>query len=115
MTDKELYEWYKSKGICPHCGKDKAVKGKIHCVNCLETFAVSQMIRRSKLTEEQKQYEHDYCIAHHKKQYQKLKAQGICTKCKKRKASPGKVKCSICLAKDARYKRLKRAEVKNEN
>lgn len=38
--------------------------------------------------------------------YQKKKEAGICTKCGKRKAMPGKKKCGICLAKDAeRYRR----------
>ena len=45
---KERYYYYKSHGICPQCGKEKAMKNHVYCVNCAEKQAVSQMVRRER-------------------------------------------------------------------
>lgn len=52
------------------------------------------------MTEKEKEYYKDY--------RDRLKAAGVCLNCCQRKVAPGRVKCEICLAKDAervaRYK-----------
>ena len=50
--DKERYNYYKSHGICPNCGSEKARRGFVYCANCAEVQAVCQMVRRAKIRKE---------------------------------------------------------------
>lgn len=104
---KKLYNKLKSKGICPRCGKYKAAPDRVHCLNCLDAFAVSQMKRRDNRTEEEKQKENEAQSARSKKRYKERKEQGLCVQCGK-KSRPGKAMCLKCAKKDYERHAIKR-------
>lgn len=105
------YSWYKSHNICPRCGCNDAVKGKVYCLDCLDKQAVATMQYRA--THNTKEKNKKFC----RERYYKLKEAGICVRCHQRKARQGKTSCQICFnkirEKQAIYQRLKRMEEKN--
>ena len=55
-TREEWRRWYdyaKKHGLCTNCGKEKAVKGRVRCVSCLQMNAMYQMNRRARLKREE--------------------------------------------------------------
>lgn len=93
------YHWYKSHGICPLCGKEKAAKGRTACLNCLSIEAEKAQQRRDSFTPEQKQRADKSSKDCHKRLYDERKAAGICVKCGKCKARQGHVRCTECTIK----------------
>lgn len=112
--ERELYAKFKARGICPKCGKEEAAYGRVHCPNCLDEMAVCQMIRRANLTEEQKKQEKAKALKWAKVRYRRLREQGICVRCGKRKAQVGKAKCFRCQEKENEQKRIRWAERKEK-
>jgi len=100
------YEWYKSRGICPRCGCKDAVKGKVYCLDCLDKQAVATMQYRA--THDTTEKNRVGC----RERYYKAKADGLCVRCFKRVARPGKTSCQICFnrvrEKQAIYQRMRR-------
>ena len=74
---RERYIFRRSNGLCVDCGEE-AVENRCRCVECAE---------RNKDTL--------------KDEYWFFVKMGICTKCGKYTAAPGRRKCEVCLAKDA--------------
>lgn len=70
---KKRYEKMKQDGICVRCG-GKTDEGLVVCKECRAKYSESERSAR-----------------------QWLKARGICTRCRKRKALNGKTQCSDCL------------------
>lgn len=92
-------EFYKKNHICSECGKIIVPDGENTCPEC----RAKRAMWRKPQTDEQKQRFRD-------KQnflYKQRAESGICTRCGKRKAMPGKKKCGICLKKDAEIHRRK--------
>lgn len=75
------------------------------CPDCLAKHTMYKY--RNPPTKEQKKRYADRLSKQQKILYQIRKEQGICTKCGKRKAVPGKAKCGVCLEKDAERQRRK--------
>lgn len=111
---KQRYHNRKEAGICVRCGKQPAIPGKIVCLLCQAEYADYSRLRYEKMTDEEKA-EHN---RKHTEKYYANKAAGICVRCGKRKAAPGRVSCEWCLAKTnesskkshekkGRYKRYK--------
>lgn len=95
------YDYYKSIGICPHCRQMKPAEGKVYCPNCLDEQALMQMKLRATLSAEQRADIYKRQNDHNRERYARLKAEGICPKCGKRKAKQGRVMCAYCGRKDA--------------
>ena len=96
----KAYEYYKKIGICPHCRQYKPAEGKVYCPNCLDEQATLQMIRRAKISEEEKQADRAKQRENAKIRYKERKAQGICVECGKRRARKNRTKCAMCADKD---------------
>ena len=93
------YEWYKAHRICPSCGCRDAAPGRVHCLECLEKGRLRWAQRQKKQSPEQKE-----C---HKRHIQRktdlLRAFGVCVRCQRRDAVPGRAQCAYCLAHSRRY------------
>jgi len=92
----ERYYWYKAAGICPRCLK-YSVPGMVYCADCYEK-------NRRHATE--KDPDHAKKNAYAKERRAKLKAEGLCVDCGKRKAMDGRIRCAKChaTAQDSRIK-----------
>lgn len=81
----ELYEWYKSKGICVYCRTEKAMPGKILCSKCAEHMYKARKLKRQDRA------------AHH-----------LCTRCGKplteEQVAAGLKKCDACREKLKKYR-----------
>lgn len=114
MTHEEWVKWYgtaKELHICPACGKEKAAPGKIHCPNCLDAQAVSQMKKRAKMSPEEWQEMSRKNGERLKAKYYEAKKNGLCVTCYKNTPVPGKYSCQRCLNRQREYNKRKR-EVK---
>lgn len=100
--NKELREFYKAKGICCQCGREKAAKGRSYCLNCLDKISISGYKYRATWSEEKKAEYLKRAAKHHKRLYNERKAAGICVDCGKKKAEENRVRCGICLDKQRR-------------
>lgn len=89
------YRFYKSHGICPHCGKEKAAPGRVCCLNCLDKQSVRRMARWDSMTEEQKEQVRSRVRQSNKTNYYQRKAMGLCVRCGK-PAEKGHVHCYEC-------------------
>ena len=96
---KERREWYQSAGICPRCGKNPILGDEKACPEC-NSYAYSINIR---INQDKKNKSH---AEYSRKVYAERKAQGICTRCGKRKADHGYAMCSICRIKDRNRQRI---------
>ena len=81
--------------ICPRCGKNKVVVG-ICCTDCLDKQAEYRDKNKEEINRKQR-------ITYASK-YQELKENGVCTKCRKRKAKAGKTMCELCLSVKREYR-----------
>lgn len=143
MSQKTYYE-RKQKGICTKCGKNKAIEGKVMCQQCLdkqneyrrknrEFFRKNNLCPvcgKNKLFGDEKmcpeclaymaevnkksREKHGGNSAYYKRDIARLKENGICRGCRKRKVVTGKTYCEICLEKkrirSKEYRRKKSGE-----
>ncbi len=93
--NREVTEFCRQFKICPQCRKNKLFGDEKTCPECLAKKAEYN----SKHPQDNKKYAENF-KRQQKRLYQERKANGICTRCGKRKAYPGKAKCKICLDKD---------------
>lgn len=103
----KAYDYYKMIGICPHCRQMKPATGKVYCPNCLDEQALLQMELRANLSDDKKADILKKQNESNKKRYARLKAEGICPNCGKRKARIGMVFCAYCGGKQAEHKKIK--------
>lgn len=102
---KELYDWYKSKGICTKCGTNKAKPGATMCFDCSEKdIERSQDYYYNKMTEDQ----YKRRLAYNRRKRELCIAFGLCRDCLKRDAVKGKF-CLECYLK-AQRRRMKKRE-----
>ena len=98
------YWWYKERGFCVRCRREKARPGKTMCEACAEKARQREARRAAGWTEEQWEQnrrsdreERAYFVGH-----------GICPQCHQQNAAPGRRLCEACSAKRrdtyARYK-----------
>lgn len=100
---REARKYYLSIGVCPVCKKEKLVGDEKQCITCR---LKAKEYREKHVYPNQKQYA-DRHKTYLKELYKVRAEKGICTRCGKRKAEPGKKKCAICQYKENEYKRLK--------
>lgn len=90
MTDitSTLWQGRRKLGLCGNCGKTQALEGRSLCQNCTDTIQYGQKkFRKVHATE----------ISEMKRQrYISLKSAGLCVKCGKTPAAPGRVYCQPC-------------------
>lgn len=101
---KERRDWYRSHSCCTECGQQDAytLGGRRYCFDCTEKKALCIKSEESK---------------HNKSEYEKKRTQtaieqGVCVRCKKRKAIDGRKQCAICTFRDRqRYKKQHEGEI----
>lgn len=111
--NKERREFYKAKGICYQCGKEKAAKGRSRCLNCLDLNSVYYYKWKDSINKEKKAELLEKAAKSKKKQYDERKAAGICVSCGKRRAEENRLRCGICLKDQCR--RQEKIRRQNEN
>lgn len=90
--DESFIKKLQAVGVCPRCGKNLLYGDEKSCVECraksAETMSKIRSADVEKYNERQK--------AWRKARYEKDKENGICTRCRKRKADPGHTTCTFC-------------------
>lgn len=99
------YDFLKSIGICPRCGKDSPIGNYVHCPECLEKLA-KKNINRSEETRKKYRVNGAARMRERRKEW---KEKGLCSVCGKKEAIKG-VCCTECYAK-----RLKRGRKRGIN
>ena len=82
--NKEDYQFFKSMGICTHCKKEKAEKGRILCLAC-----------KMKNREYSKKYVPEKIKERDKENREYRKANGLCVNCGARPQQHGLI-CNKC-------------------
>lgn len=92
---REMRAYYHRRGICPTCKKNTLFGEERTCIECRAKIAEKQIKRYYE------QYEKIRVQASesHKRSYARYKSEGICVRCRKRKARPGTTSCEICTIK----------------
>ena len=87
---RENRQFFKDNNLCRVCGKNKLFGDEKTCPECLAYMAEVNKKSREK---------HGGNSAYYKKDIKRLKENGICRGCRKRKVVEGKTYCEICLEK----------------
>lgn len=95
-------DFWRANHICPECGKERLFGTEKMCIACRQKQYERKKKSKKPLTDEQKADMRNYG----RSVYKERSEQGICTRCGKRKAAPGRKKCKLCLEKDAEKHRL---------
>ena len=90
--NKETRKALSELGICPQCRKNKLYGDEKNCVECRAKSAEQV----SKLRDKNREHYNEMQRTRAKERYQKDKENGICTRCRKRKADPGYSTCAFC-------------------
>ena len=105
---RETGKFMRLIGICPHCRKNEIVGDEKLCVSCSAYYYARNRKILKEETAEHRLVRLERMRKSKKRLYAQHSADGICTRCGKRKAEPLKKKCRICLDKDAISARLYR-------
>ena len=109
MASKELYNFYKSNGICVTCGQENAVNGRVRCHECLAKSAMSTSKLRSKKTEYELEIEKESKRKYRKILYEKRKKERLCVFCGKPICSKSTVYCIDHMIKNQKNNRSRTA------
>lgn len=144
MTKKERYDYLKSHGLCPTCGKESG--NRVYCTRCRELkkelrekrlmLRICPQCGKTRLYEKEKlcsdcleksrlsntRYRENNIELSRERDRARIKArtverknQGLCTKCGRRKATFGYSTCPICRIKATEYShRINRIRAYNE-
>ena len=85
-------EWYKAHGICPTCRQRDAAIGFVQCPECIE--------RESQYQAKYRERDREAYNAKRREERQRAKDLGICPKCQRNQAAPGKIMCKTCLLRN---------------
>lgn len=99
--NKEDYLFYKSRGICTHCKKEKAENG----ILCLACKMRNREYRGKRDKEKQREYD--------RKRIENARANGLCLTCRTRPQQHGLV-CNRCYATRLRINARKRTIPRSE-
>lgn len=102
MPNKEDYAWYKSHGICPTCGKQKSIKGKVNCLECSGRNLEWSVAYFQNLSEQCREARKKRVSEYNKRIRKERKQKGLCTACGKKQARENKTLCNICANKQKR-------------
>lgn len=102
---REKREFMRNMGICPRCCKNKLFGSEKECPEC-----AAMMYERNRKSVERR----NACAAdYYRKDIARLKSEGLCRGCRKRKVAVGKTYCPICLAKKRERGRIYRRKKDN--
>lgn len=92
-------EYLHSNERCERCGKQDAFTliGKPRCADCVE--------RDKKRQQKYNKAHADEINKKMKNRYQRLKDEGICVACGKKKAREGRIHCKACAVKTSNYRK----------
>ena len=98
-----LWQPYDEK-CCHRTQKDQPLacmhlQGRLQCPECLEKERLKAVQRRKKESPEQKECHN----RHRQRRTDLLHAFGVCVRCQRRDAAPGRAQCAYCLARSRRY------------
>lgn len=102
MEDKQDRVFREGLGLCNRCGKNRVFGGEKRCPEC-RAKANRNAARRGRTDGERKK-NNDSC----RLRYHEYAARGICVKCGRRRAVPGKRRCGICAHRRADQDRQRR-------
>lgn len=108
------YQWYKAHHICVRCHHHEAMNGKVTCLDCREKEREVDRQRKQKALANETPEHKAERVRKVRERVERLKAQGLCIWCGKRRALQGKQQCLECYIKRKRanreYKKRKRNE-----
>lgn len=93
------YQFYKQRGICPYCKKEKPEPGKVACRSCID----KQKHRAENMTPEERARKKARTRELVKLRYKQKKDTGICVMCGKVPATPGRTYCAKCAEQRKKY------------
>ena len=92
------YQWYKAHHICVRCHQREAVKGQVACLDCRDKDREYDRKRKAEsLAKESPEHKAER-LRKAKERRERLKAQGVCVWCGKRRATHG-IHCLECWLK----------------
>ena len=92
MCSKNNYEFYKNHKICVRCGQEDAERNHTLCLQCMMKNREESLKYHRKHRKERREKNRIRA----KKRYYRLKEEGICICCGRRKTKINKVMCSQC-------------------
>lgn len=109
----ETKEFYEKHNLCRRCGKNKVYGTDRYCFECRAYYNEYNRKYIENSPQDRKEKYKKRRSEQRKEVYYRLKEQGICVCCRKRKALPGKVSCGVCSEKNKLVKELKRNPKQN--
>ena len=103
MCSKRNYDFYKKHNICVQCGQEDAEKNHVLCFRCMIKNRENTINYQKKHKEELKEKNR----IKSKLRYYRLKEQGICPSCGRRKTKNNKTMCEYCRIKINTQRRKK--------
>lgn len=111
MTNAEYQKKYRELAkvlkICPICRKRRLFGSEYYCLECNARIKEWHKKKYESMTPEQKKAYIDHNTKIAKRKREQRKAQGICTRCGKNKASDGYFTCEACRRKNRVYRKEK--------
>lgn len=105
IETREKRGFMRNMGICPRCCKNKLFGSEKECPEC-----AAMMYERNRENSERR---NAYFADYYRKDIARLKNDGLCRGCRKRKVAEGKTYCPVCLAKKRERGRIYRREKDN--
>lgn len=93
------YQFYKQRGICPYCKKEKPEPGKVACRSCID----KQKHWAENMTPEERARKKARTRELAKLRYKKKKDAGVCVQCGKVPPTPGRTYCAKCAEQRKKY------------
>ena len=109
------YQWYKAHHICVRCHHHEAMNGKVTCLDCREKEREVDRQRKQKALANETLEHKTRRLQVAKARRERLKAQGLCIRCGKRKALQGKQHCLECNIKRRRINRESKRRKANKS
>lgn len=91
IETQEKRKFMRSMGICPRCCKNKLFGNEKECPECAAMMYENNCKSRER--------RNTYAANYYRKDIARIKSDGICRSCRKRKVAAEKTYCPICLAK----------------
>lgn len=106
----ELYDYYKSHGICVDCGQENAKRGYVRCWRCLINRRELQAERKAEWSDEKRNAINKQSNEWWANARKERKENGLCPRCGGERKDKKFVMCEKCRAKHNRQRANKRRE-----
>ncbi|MGL5713502.1 MAG: hypothetical protein ACRCX2_10825 [Paraclostridium sp.] len=101
---KEDYNYFKSKGICVKCRKEKSAEGRVSCWSCLDKDIERK--QNKKISKDKK----DVALKRNKRKKDLCVAFGVCRNCQKKDVKRGQL-CLECWLKNKNKRQAKKTDI----